>query len=243
MVADTLASPLCLLKTAIGKWAECAATFRANFGNEDHHGDSLVAPHTEETVGGITTSSVVVAHPNMPEDDLDECSATVESNKITIVGPAQPSPWLTRSKQWIKFLSVNSDVLDTAELATTMQALVIKMVDKKRKKTTVIDFAAHGITLTDAHLNAGSDGDNDLVVLPIPHTHTVKDDQNKEAEVTETICIWRVFIEDLEQALTSANTMKKKAAKERMMELKNGALQWSLHCSRIGVMRALSTVF
>ena len=136
----------------------------------------------------------------------------------------RPSPWLKHSEKWIKFLSANGSGLNTAKLATAMQALVTKMVDKKRKKTTVIDFGSHGLKLTNAHFNAGSDGDNNLVVLPIPYTYTVKDDSNKEAEVTETICVWRAFIEDLEQALTSSNTTKKKTAKDRMMELKNGAI-------------------
>lgn len=225
MTTDALTSPLRLLKTAVSEVLECACLFKADFGNEDHNGNFVVALCTEEIVGCITASLVVVAPPNTPEADLDDHFATVEGNKIAIVGPAQPSPWLQHSNQWIKFLDNNGTALHTAKLATTMLALVTKMKEKKRTKKTVIDFASEEISLTNDHFNEGTDGDNELVILPIPHSCKVTDGAGSEAEVAETICTWRAFIDSSQQALTAANgNNKKKTAKERMMKLKNGAI-------------------
>lgn len=223
MTNPALGSPLRLIQSAAAaSEREHLETYTADFENEDQHGEHCVSLCTEENIGKKMVSCVVIARPNTHPDDIALLKAkVVDGRYIQIEGPAKSKSHLEHSAKWLGVLETNKECFQATKLITALKSMVTKFKRTQRSKTTKNDFAKTGFDIGNEHF-AGSDGEEALAAMPIPHTHDKTINKEKRT-VTEVMVVWRAFIvgslQDIEEDAPSSST----SDFDMMVQLMNGA--------------------
>lgn len=167
-------------------------TYKADLDNEYMHGEYLVAYEADEKVDRKHVSAIVICRPCTSPDEIGILKASVTSDTISIVGPAQSKSFLTNSPQWLKRLKKNEGPFKATKLVSTLTALVTKLKKKERTKTTHICFKELGLELSTDYFNQGMP-DGELMMIPLPYDYT-RMVGKKQNVVNEVMCVWRAYI-------------------------------------------------
>lgn len=138
---------------------------KANFQNEERHGDYLVGLCTDEEVlgGDKMASCVYILRPCAAIDEVEMMEAKlVGTTAIHITGPDHDHMWLLQAEKWLNCLKEKADDNSARKLYVVLQTLVTKMLKKKGMKTTIIDFEGTGWKLSRDYFNSEAEGEEDI---------------------------------------------------------------------------------
>jgi hypothetical protein len=146
--------------------------------------------------------------------------ASVEADKIVIVGPVQDKGFLDSREGWLKVLETQKEVFNTEKLATTLEKMCTKLNKRTRTKTTNINLGLNKdgepqFELSNEVFNDGMDPGL-LRMLPIPYTLEQNID-GKDQEVTRVFCLWRAYVVGTKEDIKEENKKKSSTSDYNLM--------------------------
>ncbi|CAB9531145.1 hypothetical protein SEMRO_3283_G346160.1 [Seminavis robusta] len=166
--------------------------FDIDLENEEAHGDYLVTMSTEERVGKMQASAIVVVRPNVAPEDIKSLSATYTKDSISIIGPSKMQGFLEAASGkdgWLTCLKKVEGRFEAAKLHTTLKSMVTKLKKKNRNKTTYISLTDIGIAVSNEYFSPGCPKGK-LKLIPLPYKTKGKNGES----VTRMLAVWRAYI-------------------------------------------------
>ncbi|CAB9531718.1 hypothetical protein SEMRO_3887_G351710.1 [Seminavis robusta] len=200
MSASKFGSPIKLLRAQIKTDDEedddLEQYFDFDLVNEDNHGDYLATMSTEERVGKMQASAIVVCRPNVAPEDVKHFTASFTKDCISIEGPSKDSGFLDGAEGkdgWLPKLEKTKTRFEAVKLTTTLMSLVTKLNKKQRPKTTHISVKDLGITVSNDYFSKGA-AKGKLKLLPLPYKVIRTGKAGVKEEITRVFLVWRAFI-------------------------------------------------